>query len=172
VRAAKRSLLLALIALTLPCAGAQSSYVGLHLSGIASSSGVTPFGALQVGGPVADGLELRLSGLPLVLANAVQLDLLYTQRLTETVRVYAGGGGSFFSVVRFEISPGGRDGRAFSVHGTAGLETDVGSGIGLFAEVQPTYVLNAPDEDVEVLFCNEGAATFFGTLALGVRIHF
>lgn len=77
---------------TLSGARAQSSYVGLHVNGVASSSGITPFGGVRVGGPVADHVELRLAGLTVILANVVQLDVLYTQPLTETLRGYAGGG--------------------------------------------------------------------------------
>lgn len=168
----KRLLLVLLTAQILSSALAQSSYVGLHMSGIASSSGVTPFGGVRVGGPVADNLELRLTGLTVVLANVLQFDVLYTQPLTETLRGYAGGGGGVFGVVLFEGGTGDRDGRAFTVHATAGVEADVGFGVGLFAEVQPTYVLGAPDRDIETLFGNEGAATFFGALALGVNVHF
>lgn len=62
----KRPLLVLLAFLSLSCAQAQSSYVGVHLSAVASSSGVSPFAGLHVGGPVADNVELRLSGLPLV----------------------------------------------------------------------------------------------------------
>lgn len=166
MRAAKRSLLLALIALALPCAGAQSSYIGLQVSGIASSSGVAPFGAVQLGGPIAENVELRLSGLTIILATVFQLDLLYTQPLTETLRGYAGGGGNVFLAAFAE------DGVALAVHATAGVEADVGSGFGLFAEVQPTYVLNAPDEAAALLLGNEGAATFFGALTVGVNVHF
>lgn len=161
-----------LAVLTLSGARAQSSYIGLHVNGIASSSGVTPFGGVRVGGPVADNVELRLAGLTVILANVFQFDVLYTQPLTETLRGYAGGGGGVFQVVLFEVGTGDRDGRAFTVHATAGVEADVGFGVGLFAEVQPTYVLGALDRDIETLFGNEGAATFFGTLALGVNVHF
>ena len=77
-----------------------------------------------------------------------------------------------FQVVLFEAGTGDRDGRALTVHATAGVEADVGFGVGLFAEVQPTYVVGAPDRDIETLFGNEGAATFFGTLALGINLHF
>jgi hypothetical protein len=162
----KRSLLVLFAFSTLACAQAQSSYVGFHLSGVTSLSGVTPFGGVQVGGPVIDNIELRLSGLPLVVFNLLQLDLLYTQLLSKTLRGYAGGGADLLQFSFFE------EGLAFAVHATAGAEADVGSGIGLFAEVQPTLVLNAPDRDVALFFGNAGAATFYGTLALGVNVHF
>lgn len=162
----KRFLPVLLAAFILPCAQAQRSYVGVHVSGVASSSGATLFGGLQVGGPIAENVELRLSGLPLVVFNLVQLDLLYTQGLSETLRGYAGGGADLLQFSFFE------EGLAFAVHATAGAEAEVGSGLGLFAEVQPTLVLNAPDRDVALFFGNAGAATFYGTLALGVNVHF
>jgi hypothetical protein len=87
----KLSLLVLLAFLTLSCVQAQSSYVGFHLSGVTSTSRVSPFAELQVGGPVADNVELRLSGLPFVLFNLLQVDLLYTQQLSEALRGYTGG---------------------------------------------------------------------------------
>ena len=162
----KHYLLVLFALLTFSGTQAQRPYVGVHVSGIASSSGVTPFGGVQVGGPVIDNMELRLSSLPLVVFNLLQLDLLYTQPLSETLRGYAGGGADLLEFSFFE------EGLAFAVHATAGAEADAGSGIGLFAEVQPTLVLNAPDRDVALFFGNAGAATFYGTLALGVNVHF
>jgi len=148
------------------CAQAQSSYVGFHVSGIVSSSGVSPFAELQIGGPIADHVELQLSGLPVVLFNLLQVDLLYTRQLSEALRGYAGGGADVLLFSLFE------EGSAFAVHATAGVESGLGGGVGLFAEVQPTFVLNAPDADYALFFGNAGSATFFGTLALGVNIHF
>lgn len=98
--------------------------------------------------------------------NLLQVDLLYTQPLSEALRGYAGGGGD---VLQFSFP---REGLAFAVHATAGVETPLGSGIGLFAEVQPTFVLNAPDPDYADFFGNGGAATFFANLTLGVNVHF
>ena len=162
----KRSLLFALALIAVSGAQAQSTYVGFHLSGVLSSSGITPFGGVQVGVTTVENVELRLSGLPILLVNVFQLDLLYTRRLAETLRGYVGGGGDIFQAAFAD------DGLAYAVHATAGVEANVGSGVGLFAEAQPTYVLNAPDRDVALLLGNEGAATFFGTLSLGVNVHF
>ena len=161
-----RFLLVLLALVTVSAAQAQSTYVGFHVSGVASSGGLTPFGGVQVGWPVAAHAELRLSGLTIVLASVLRLDLLYTRRLTETLRGYAGGGGSVFQAAFAD------DGLAHAVHATVGVEADLGSGIGLFAEAQPTYVLGAPDRAAALLLGNEGAATFFGTLSLGVNVHF
>ena len=94
------------------------------------------------------------------------MTLLYTQKLTETLRGYAGGGADILQIFFTE------DGLGSALHATAGVEYGLGSGIGLFAKVQPTFVLNAPDTDFADTFGNAGAATFFGTLALGVNIHF
>lgn len=152
----KRPLPILLAFLMLSCAQAQSSYVGFQLSGIISSSGAAPFAELQVGGPVADHVELRVSGLPLVLVNVLQADLLYTEQLTEALRGYAGGGADVLLVAFTE-------GVSFAVHTTAGVESQLGSGIGLFAELQPIYLLNAP---------YTGFGSFFGKLATGVNVHF
>ncbi len=111
-------------------------------------------------------MELRLSGVPLVIANFLQVDLLYTQRLAEALRGYVGGGAD---VLPFSFP---RAGLGSAVHATAGVEYELGGGTGLFAEAQPTFVLNAPDRDFADFFGNAGSATFFVTLALGVNIHF
>lgn len=145
-----------LVLLILSCAQAQRTYVGFQLSGIVSSSGVAPFAELQVGGPIADHVELRVSGLPLVLVNVLQVDLLYTEQLAETLRGYAGGGADVLLVAFTE-------GVSFAVHTTAGVESQLGSSIGLFAEVQPIYLLNAP---------YTGFGGLFAKLATGVNFHF
>lgn len=152
----KRPLPVLLAFLILSCAQAQSTYVGFQLSGIISSSGVFPFAELQVGGPVADNVELRVSVLPLVLANVLQVDLFYTKQLSEALRGYTGGGADVLLVAFTE-------GPSFAVHATAGAESQLGSGIGLFGEVQPIYIVNAP---------YTGFGSFFGKLALGINFHF
>ena len=162
----KHFLLVLLAFLTLSCAQAQSSYAGFHLSAVTSATGISPFAELQVGGPLADNVELRLSGLPLVVFNLLQVDLLYTEQISEALRGYAGGGADMLQNCLFT------SGLAFAIHATAGVESQLGSGIGLFAEAQPTFVLNAPDEDVALFYGNAGSATFFVTLALGINLHF
>jgi hypothetical protein len=49
------------------------------------------------------------------------------------------------------------------VHATAGVEYQLGSGIGLFGEVQPLFVLH------EVGF---GLGDFLGKFNLGINFHF
>ena len=154
----KLSLLVLLTFLTLSCSHAQSSYVGLQLSAVTGPGGMFPFAELQVGGPIADNVELRVSGLPLILINLLQVDLFYTQQLAEALRGYAGGGADMLLVALAEFgSP------AFALHATAGVESQLGSGIGLFAEVQPIFIVNAAYTESE---------RFFGKLALGVNFHF
>lgn len=161
----KRFLPALLAALMLSCAQAQTSYVGFHLSAVTSTTGVSPFGSLQVGVPVADNVEVRLSGLPLLLLNAIQLDALYTGKFSEALRGYAGGG-----VDGFQSSfPGGL---ASAVHATFGVESLLGSGIGLFAEAQPIFVLSDPDEALAAFFYDANPQTFFVTFNLGVNLHF
>lgn len=134
----------------------QSSYVGLRLGGVFSAAGPAPFAELQVGGPVAENVELRAAGLPLVLVNVLQLDLLYTWGVSDMLKGYAGGGPDVLALAF-------TDGPAFGVHGTAGLEYRPGGALGLFAEVQPVYLINGP---------YSGFDTFFGKLNLGVNLHF
>lgn len=149
-----------LVLLLLTCAQAQealqSSYVGLQLGGVLSSSGVAPFAELQVGGPVAENVELRAAGLPLILINVLQLNLLYTWGLSEAMRGYVGGGPDVLALAF-------TDGPAFGVHATAGAEYRPGGALGLFAEVQPVYLVSGP---------YIGFDTFFGKLNLGVNLHF
>lgn len=149
-----------LVWLVLSCAQAQealqSSYVGLQLGGVLSGSGVAPFAELQIGGPVAENVEFRAAGLPLILVNVLQLDLLYAWRVSETLKRYAGGGPDVLALAF-------TDGPAFGVHGTAGLEYRPGGALGLFAEVQPVYLISGP---------YSGFDTFFGKLNLGVNLHF
>lgn len=162
----KRSLLVLLAQLALSCAGAQSSYFGVHLDvvGRPDLSSAVPLGGLQLGFPLLDDVELRVSSLVLVLANFLQVDVLYTQTLSDTLRAYGGVGGDLGGVAFYD------DGSIFGVHATAGLEYGVGSGVGLFGELQPLYVLSAP------AYLLGGAPDsglgFFGRLNLGVNFHF
>ncbi len=123
-----------------------------------------PFFELQVGVPVAENVELRVSGLPFLLVNFLQIDLFYSYILSDTLRAYGGVGGDVGSVAFYD------DGSIFGVHATAGLEYSLGSGIGLFGEMQPLYVLHAP----EYLLSGDpdSGLGFFGKLNLGVNFHF
>ncbi len=154
----KRPLPVLLALLALSCASAQDAYFGLHVDVVGSPDpgSVAPLGGLQLGGPLLDGVELRASGFVLVLVNFLQVDLLYWQRLSDTLRGYAGGGPDVL-LLAFT------DGPALGVHGTAGVEYRTGSLIGLFAEVQPIFVVSGP---------YTGFGTFFGKLNLGVNFHF
>lgn len=134
----------------------QSSYVGLQLGAVLGSSGPAPFAELQVGEPVAENVEFRAAGLPLILVNVLQLDLLYSQRVSDTLRGYVGGGPDVLALAF-------TDGTAFGMHATAGLESRPGRALGLFAEVQPVYLISGP---------YIGFGTFFGKLNLGVNVHF
>ena len=158
------SALLLVLSSVLSRAEAQSPYFGLHLDvvGRPNLSSAVPLGGLQLGVPVLGDVELRVSGLTLFFANFLQVDVLYTRTLSDTLRGYGGGGGDVGSTYP--------DGTIFGVHATAGLEYGVGSGVGLFGEVQPLYVLSAP------AYLLGGAADsglgFFGRINLGVNVHF
>jgi len=72
---------------------------------------------------------------------------------------------------------GGRDASIFVSQGGLGSATcrrgrvwKLGSGIGLFAEAQPAFVLSASTQ-VRRLFGNAGSAAFLMALALGVSVH-
>lgn len=152
----KRHLLVLVTLLTFSGALAQSSYFGLQLSGILGAGSVFPFFELQGGGPVAENVELRVSGLPLLLVNFLQIDLFYSYSLSDTLRGYAGGGADVLQQAFTE-------GVVFGLHGTAGVEYRTGSVIGLFIEAQPIFVISGPDI---------GAGSVIGKLNTGVNFHF
>lgn len=135
-----RSLLVLVALIALSCAQARDPYFGLRVDVAASPnlSAVVPLPGVQIGGPVLEHVELRASLLTLLLAYFVQVDVLYTQDLSDALRVYGGGGGGLGAVAFYD------DGSIFGVHATSGLEYRVGRGVGLFAEAQPLYVLHAP----------------------------
>ncbi len=163
----ERSLLVLFALLALSCAGAQSSYFGLRVDvvGDLSNSGpIAPLPGLHFGFPVLDNVELRTSLLSLILVNFLQVDILYTQNLSDTLRGYGGVGADFGGVAL------GDDTTILGVHATAGVEYELGSGVGLFGEVQPLYVLEAPDY---LLSSDPGSALgIFGKLNLGINFHF
>ena len=134
----KRALLVLLALSALSCAGAQSSYFGLHVDVVGSPSLVAPLAGLQLGGPISEHIELRASGFVLVLANFFQVDVLYTHDVSDTLRAYGGGGGDAGLIAFYD------DGSLFGVHVTAGLEYRPGRVVGFFAELQPFYILHAP----------------------------
>jgi hypothetical protein len=61
-------------------------------------------------------------------------------------------------------------GRLVGLHATAGVEYYLGSGIGLFGEVQPIYVVQAPD----FLLGSDpdSGSGFLGKLNVGINFHF
>ncbi len=158
------SVLFSVVSSALSRAEAQSPYFGVHLDvvGRPDLSSAVPLGGVQLGFPVLDNVELRVSTLVLVFANFLQVDILYTRTLSDTLRGYGGVGG--------DVGTTYPDGTIFGVHATAGLEYGVGSGVGLFGELQPLYVLHAP------AYLLGGAPDsglgFFGRLNLGVNFHF
>jgi hypothetical protein len=146
----KKAVLVLFVLLALSCAQAQDSYFGLH-GDVVLGSPVIPIPGLQLGGPIADNVELRVSGLLLGYVNFLQVDVLYTQPLSDTLRGYGGGGGDVALAIVFGTS------LDFGVHATAGVEYQLGSGIGLFGEVQPILVL---------------PGIFLGKLNLGINFHY
>ncbi len=131
----KRFLLVLLTLSALSCAGAQSSYFGLHVAytSIDFFGAQLPLFGLQLGGPVANNLELRGTVDTIVLLSLAQVDLLYSEGFSDGLRGYIGGGPdvTFVDLFRYPSA---------AVHGTAGLEYRTGS-VGFFAEVQPIVFL-------------------------------
>ena len=127
-------------------------------------SPVVPPPGFQLGAPVLGDVELHVSLHTLLLANFVQVDVLYTRNLSDALRGYGSVGADVGSIAFYD------DGSVFGVHATSGLEYELGSGGGLFGEVQPLYVLSAP----EYAFGgdSDSGLGFFGKLNLGVNFHF
>lgn len=130
----KRTLLVLFICLLPFAAARERAYLGLRFS-VASplytSDGLLSLG-LQAGLQVGDTLEVRAALESSLLDSLAYADVLYVQRLDDTLRAYVGAGPEYAS-----FSLGGASGStgSYGVHLTAGLEaTDV---VGVFAEVQP-----------------------------------
>lgn len=153
--------------LALSCAQAQDSYFGIRadvVGDLSPLSVVAPIVGIQLGTPVSDNVELRVSLLTVVIASVLQADVFYTQPLSDTLRGYGGVGGDLGQVAY-------GDAQTFSgVHATAGVEHRLESGTGLFGEVQPLYVLSAP----EYAFGgdSDSGLGLFWKLNAGVNFHF
>lgn len=171
----KRVVLVLFTLFTLSCAQAQDSYFGFRvdvvvapdlvdIAGVPKVSAVVPLPALQLGFSIFDNVELRGSFLTLLIVNFLQVDVLYTHHLSDTFRAYGGVGGDLGGIAFIE------GGGVVGVHATAGLEFQLGSGIGLFGEVQPLYILQSPD----YLLSGEpnSGLGFFGKLNAGINFHF
>ena len=155
--------LFALLALSGARAQNDSFYLGLRVDGVGDLTTLQPVAALlgfQAGAIVVDNLELRISFSTLLLAGFAQADVLYTRDLSNTLRLYGGGGGGV---------AGAAVGDAVSyyfVHATAGLEYRSGDGPGLFAEVQPLYGLNR-----DPFTGDPSPGALGGKLTLGVNLY-
>lgn len=121
-------------------AQAQGSYFGIGASVLTNfTDGAAPLLSLQVGGPVAETLELRGTVDTLLFLSNLGADLLYTFDVSTEVEGYVGGGVDFAYI----FIPGLAAGSTFALHGTAGLEYHTGA-VGLYGEVQPYGLLSAP----------------------------
>ena len=119
---------------------AQESYFGVGGTVVTNfAGGAAPLLGLQLGGPVADDLELRGTLDTLIFLSNLGLELLYTFEVSPDVKGYAGGGGDFVYLFLPDLlSEGG-----FALHGTAGLELRTGT-VGFYGEVQPYTLVVAP----------------------------
>ena len=159
----KRAALVLFAFLVLSCAQAQDMYLGVRVDVLGKLSPlivVVPFVGVHFGAPVLDNVELRASLATVLFASALQADILHTYPLSEALRGYGGVGGD---IVEYP-SLCGCDPQNFGVHATAGVESQLGSGIGLFGEVQPLFFLT----DVE----GTGFESFILKLNTGINFHF
>ncbi len=155
----KRTALILFAFLVLSCAQAQDMYLGVRVDVLGDLTPLNvyfPLVGVHFGAPVLDNVELRASLATVLLVGAVQADILYTQPLSDALRVYGGVGGN-------AMSNSFDDEGDFGVHATAGVESQLGSGIGLFGEVQPLFFLT----DVE----GTGFESFILKLNVGVNFH-
>lgn len=65
---------------------------------------IVPLPGLHFGFPVLGSVELRVSVLTVLLANFLQLDILYTKNLTDTLRGYGGVGGDVGNIALTDSS--------------------------------------------------------------------
>lgn len=159
----KRAALVLFALLLLSCAQAQDSYLGVRVDVLGDLSPLNvylPLVGVHFGTPVLDNVELRASFLTILFVGALQADILYTQPLSDTLRGYGGVGGDMVGYATFCDC----DSQDFGVHATAGVESQLGSGIGLFGEVQPLFFLTDVD--------GTGFDNFILKLNLGVNFHF
>lgn len=162
-----RAALVLFALLALSCAQAQASYFGIRadvVGKLSPLSVVAPLVGVQLGTPVLANVELRASLLTALIAAVLQADVLYTQDLSDTLRGYGGVGADLGQVAFGDAQT------FFGVHATAGVEHRLGSGTGLFGEVQPLYVLSAP----EYAFGgdSDSGLGLFWKLNVGVNFHF
>ncbi len=156
----KRAALVLFAFLSLSCTQAQDSYFGVRVDVAGDLFPLNlnlPLVGVHLGTPVLDNVELRASFLTILLISDLQAEILYTRPLSDALRVYGGVGGD---VMRNAFN----DDSDFGVHATAGVESQLGSSIGLFGEVQPLFFLT----DVE----NTGFESFILKLNVGVNFHF
>lgn len=138
----------------------QNTYVGVGVSlPIVFGVGAFPLPGFQVGGQVADHVEIRGTLDTLIVANLVAVDVFYTAPIADAnARWYGGGGAGVLGVFIADI--GGAV--AFLVHAPVGVEyfTSDQKQMGLFGEVQPGIVLAS------------GAGSFLVNVRAGVNFHF
>jgi hypothetical protein len=152
----KKSVLLIVFLIWASFATAQKMYVGAGLSlPIIFNAGVIALPGFQVGGEIAEHVELRGVLETVIVANLIGLDVLYTDVIPDTnARWYAGGGVSTLIVA---VEQAGGIG--------FGLRTPIGAeffitpeqNMGIFAEAQPN------------IFFGGG---FLLNLRAGVNFHF
>lgn len=159
----KRVALVLFALLALSSAQAEDMYLGVRIDVLGDLTPLNvylPLVGVHFGAPVLDNVELRASLATVLFAAALQADILYTQPLSDTLRGYGGVGGDMVGYASFC----GCDPQNFGVHATAGVESQLGSGIGLFGEVQPLFFLT----DVE----GTGFDSFIFRLNVGVNFYF
>jgi hypothetical protein len=159
-----RSFVLLLLAFS-SVAQVQESHIGLRLTGWSSlnASFVLPLAGLQGGALLTDDLELRGTLDTDGLVNYLQGDLLYSGRLSQGLKGYAGVGPD---VVLFAFVSDTDLGRpSFGVHGTLGTEYKMEE-IALFTEVQSGFLFNTLRQMIDTL------QNPFLKLTTGIKLYF
>jgi hypothetical protein len=137
---------------------AQNTYVGIGGSLLFMPDvGAFPLPSIQVGGEIADTVELRATLDSLIFASLIGVDALFTDSLPDTkARFYLGGG-----VTAFIFTLGQFSGSAFGLRTPLGLEfyTMPEQQFGIYAEALPM-----------LFFARD--TSFLATLRAGLNFHF
>lgn len=132
-----------LLALILLCAVAgtthaqsDSSYFGVGGATVVGGT-LLPLVSVQIGGPLSESAELRVTMDTQLSIGVISADVLYTLHPRPDLKVYLGAGPNFALV--FPTTGIGVD-----LHGTAGVEYRLrgGQGIGFYGEVKP-FIANS-----------------------------
>lgn len=124
--------LFVLLSLNLASAQRRESYVGVGLTNLTVVN-IFPVLSGQLGGPVAENLEAKVTLETILIGTLLSVDLLYTAKLDDEVSLYLGAGPN---VAVIFAAGGGGLGLGGHVEGGV-LYRPGGSNVGLYAALRP-----------------------------------